>query len=108
LAWLLMAAALVTIGMVGDAGEGTVGRSIAYAAAVVFLAGMLTTLYGNLRHPMQWLVAGAGVAGLVGSAFLPAGSDAAKLLGVVGLLVFLFGPRLIGSRLRARAARQGQ
>jgi hypothetical protein len=71
-----------------------------------FLAGVILTLYGNLRNPRQWLSAVVGFAALAGAFVLPQSCQGLLLL--AGLLTILFVPRYFAAdRVAAREANRG-
>jgi hypothetical protein len=73
------------------------------ASVPLLCAGAILTLCGNLRHLSQWLAAGAGLAVVGGSIALQVQRDLSGILFLVGVLIILFAPRLIG---RYRERRQ--
>jgi len=90
---LAVAGSLVIGGIAGEAGQ--------TAGVLLFLAGLVTTLFGNLRHPAQWLAAGTGVAAMASVVFIPLDNGGGYSF-LAGALIVLFAPRLMGSRLEVR------
>lgn len=95
---LAVAGSVLLVGLGGDAGQ--------TAGVLLFLAGVIMTLFGNLRHPLQWLAAGGGLA-LVAGAFVVPDELRNAPIGV-GMLTILFAPRLIGSYLERRQRAAGE
>jgi polar amino acid transport system substrate-binding protein len=87
---LLAGGAMSLEGVVGT-GAVIAGIFLFLVATLLFLAGLILTLYGNLRNPRQWLSAAAGFAAIAGAFVLPQSYQGLLLL--AGLLMILFGPR---------------
>jgi len=94
---MVVAGSVAVIGIAGNDAE-----RLQVVGVLLFIAGVVTTLVGSLRHLRHWLAAGAGFAVISGAVALHEQRDLSGMTFLVGVLIVLFAPKLMDRYLLRR------